>query len=81
MGKCVSKEEGFLRRNKKKAETIPSSSPLGQMLDKWYTQEVTKGLDKIKMIYYFMEVWPKLDLQGAWPCVVVCSSVIIMMFY
>lgn len=61
MGGCNSKKTGKRLRN------IPPGSPLGELLEKWDLIEDTKGLDKIKMIHYCVEVWPELEMQGGWP--------------
>ncbi|XP_064263155.1 uncharacterized protein LOC135293077 [Passer domesticus] len=66
MGQCVSKT-GIPFKGKKKIKSIPLDSPLGQLLDHWDSQEATKTLDQVRMIYYCTEIWPKLKLQGRWP--------------
>ncbi|OWK64073.1 Gag-Pol polyprotein [Lonchura striata] len=36
------------------------------MLDEWERNELTRDLDKMKMIYFCMEVWPKLGVEWPW---------------
>lgn len=64
MGKRMSIGQRSGKRNKNREKTIPPDSPLGQMLANWEEQEKTKELDKVKIIYFCMVVWPKLDLKG-----------------
>uniref|UniRef100_A0A8C3N6L4 Uncharacterized protein n=1 Tax=Geospiza parvula TaxID=87175 RepID=A0A8C3N6L4_GEOPR len=61
MGGCNSKKTGKRLRN------IPPNSPLGELLEKWDSIDSTKGLDKVKMVHYCVEVWPELEVQGRWP--------------
>ncbi|XP_033373427.1 uncharacterized protein LOC117245066 [Parus major] len=67
MGGCVSKKMSTKRD--KRAKNIPPNSPLEKLLDKWDDWEVTKELDKIKMIHFCVEVWPNLNLPERWPWV------------
>lgn len=51
-------------------KSISPSSPLGGILNSWDSNEVVKDLDKIKMIKYCREVWPKKRIAEGlvyWP--------------
>lgn len=61
MEECNSKKTGKRLRN------IPPHSPLGELLERWDSIEATEGLHKVKMIRYWVEVWPELEVQGGWP--------------
>lgn len=54
----------------KEIKDIPPNSPLGEMLQHWDTDKNLKKLDRIKMINYSVEIWPKEIIQEGsvyWP--------------
>lgn len=55
MGQCAGKRAGMSRKRKTSFKNIPADSPLGEILDDWDR----KDSDKIKMIEYCTEIWPK----------------------
>lgn len=69
MGGCNCKKTGSfkIKGRGKQIRNIPPSSPLCEFLEEWDSIEATKGLDKIKVIHYCVEVWPNLDVKGGWP--------------
>lgn len=67
MGNCSSRKVRSPGKNKKKAKNIPLDSPLGKLLSDWDNLEITKGLDKIRMVRYCRKVWPEINIQGEWP--------------
>lgn len=69
MGGCYSKgtRPSKIKRKGKRIKNIPPNSPLGKLLERWDSVEATERSDKIRMIHYCLEVWPKLGIQGGWP--------------
>lgn len=72
MGQSVGKEtkrQG--EKGKKNVSSIPPDSPLAELLVKWNDMESWKELEKPKMIYYCLNVWPNekiIDGPVYWPC-------------
>lgn len=69
MGQCVGKPSKRVK-SKEKGLLIPPDSPLAEMLGKWNKIEECKDLERLRMIYYCMEVWPANKIIEApvyWP--------------
>lgn len=59
MGQCIGKESKRRRgKGKRNVSPIPLDSPLAELLAKWGGMEPWKELEKPKMIYYCLNVWP-----------------------
>uniref|UniRef100_A0A8C0U3Q6 Core shell protein Gag P30 domain-containing protein n=1 Tax=Cyanistes caeruleus TaxID=156563 RepID=A0A8C0U3Q6_CYACU len=70
MGQCVGKSGNKKNRKEKMPREIPPNSPLGKMLRKWEKEERLNELDKVKMIKYCTEIWPKESISEGpvfWP--------------
>ena len=70
MGQCAGKSVCQGKKEKDVFKNIPPNSPLGEMLDNWDSDDIVKGLDKIRMIKYCIEVWPRESISEGpvyWP--------------
>lgn len=65
MGQYGSKKSSCGKKARKVKNILPNS-PLGRMLDSWEMNEATPYLDRIKIIHFCMEEWPKLDIEWPW---------------
>lgn len=59
MGQCVGKRSrGSKNKANEKLAPIPPDSPLAELLGRWNEVEECMELEKPRMIYYCMNVWP-----------------------
>lgn len=70
MGQCAGKRVVKKGKEKQTFKSIPPNSPLGRMLDSWDSKEELKELNRIQMIKYCTEIWPKESIAEGpvyWP--------------
>ena len=72
MGQKKSKPSGPMGRESSDVgiPSIPSDSPLGLMIKHWNDSPSRRGKNKVKMIYYSIEVWGNKPIKGDsvfWP--------------
>lgn len=70
MGQCAGKARHKGKQGESRGKDIPPNSPLGEMLENWEKEGKTKELDKVKMVQFCVEEWPREVIQEGpvhWP--------------
>lgn len=69
-GQCAGKAPHKGKQGESRGKDIPPNSPLGEMLENWEKEGKTKELDKVKMVQFCVEEWPREVIQEGpvhWP--------------